>query len=104
MRVSACQLGLCPGTSWAAATVCSHFNTRSAAAPSNRLYVGNLSWATGNDELMGAFASFGSTEARVIQDRETNRSKVRRGAVKFSANSGHTPLRVAPGLRLRHVC
>lgn len=45
-------------------------------APSNRLYIGNLSWSTGTDELTEAFTPYGATEARVIMDRETGRSKV----------------------------
>ena len=41
-----------------------------------RLYVGNLAFATPNDELQAAFAAFGAVEsATVIMDRETGRSK-----------------------------
>ena len=40
------------------------------------IYAGNLSYDTGDDELRGAFAAFGEvTSAKVIQDRETGRSK-----------------------------
>ena len=41
-----------------------------------RLYVGNLAFATTNDELKAAFEAFGAVEsATVIMDRETGRSK-----------------------------
>ena len=42
----------------------------------NKVYVGNLSWGIGDNELKKAFAEFGEvTEARVIIDRMTRRSK-----------------------------
>jgi cold-inducible RNA-binding protein len=42
----------------------------------NRLYVGNLSFNTSDDELRNAFAGAGEvSEARVITDRETGRSR-----------------------------
>jgi cold-inducible RNA-binding protein len=41
-----------------------------------RIYVGNLSYQTQNDDLEQAFAAFGDVEsATVIMDRDTNRSK-----------------------------
>jgi cold-inducible RNA-binding protein len=41
-----------------------------------KLFVGNLSWGVSNDDLMAAFSEFGSvTEARVMTDRETGRSR-----------------------------
>lgn len=41
-----------------------------------RLYVGNLSFNTSDDELRAAFASAGEvSEARVITDRDTGRSR-----------------------------
>ena len=41
-----------------------------------RLYVGNLAFATTNDELKAAFEAFGAVEsATVIMDRDTGRSK-----------------------------
>ena len=41
-----------------------------------KLYVGNLSYNVGNDDLQQMFASFGSvTSAQLITDRETKRSK-----------------------------
>jgi len=41
-----------------------------------KLYVGNLSWHTTDEELRQAFERFGSvTDARVITDRETGRSR-----------------------------
>ena len=41
-----------------------------------RLYVGNLAFATTNDELKAAFEAFGAVDsATVIMDRDTGRSK-----------------------------
>jgi len=41
-----------------------------------KLFVGNLSWNTGDDGLYEAFSQFGEvTEAKVILDRETGRSR-----------------------------
>ena len=43
---------------------------------SKKLFVGGLSWDTNDDSLHAAFASFGEvTEAKVITDRETGRSR-----------------------------
>jgi cold-inducible RNA-binding protein len=43
---------------------------------SNKIFVGGLSWSTNDDALRSAFESFGNVdEARVIQDRETGRSR-----------------------------
>ena len=43
---------------------------------SNRLYVGNLAFHTTEDVLLDAFAKIGSvTEAKLIIDRETGRSR-----------------------------
>lgn len=40
------------------------------------IYVGNLSYETRDSDLHDAFAAFGSVDsARVVIDRETNRSK-----------------------------
>lgn len=40
------------------------------------LYVGNLSFSTGNDDLRTAFERFGNvSDARVVMDRETGRSR-----------------------------
>lgn len=42
----------------------------------NKLYVGNLSYATTEEELKGLFASAGTVASvEVIKDRETGRSK-----------------------------
>jgi RNA recognition motif-containing protein len=41
-----------------------------------RLYVGNLSYGTTNDNLQQLFAQFGNVvSAQVVQDRDTGRSK-----------------------------
>lgn len=41
-----------------------------------KLYVGNLSWGTGDDELRTAFEPYGNVlSARVVLDRETQRSR-----------------------------
>ncbi|KAM0350526.1 hypothetical protein ACHAPU_003007 [Fusarium lateritium] len=43
---------------------------------SAKLFVGGLAWATTDDTLREAFSQFGEvTEARVIFDRETQRSR-----------------------------
>lgn len=43
---------------------------------SKKLYVGNLAYSVGNDDLEQAFASFGTvTSATVLTDRDTGRSK-----------------------------
>lgn len=40
------------------------------------LYVGNLPWATTEDDLMRAFSQHGTVHsARIITDRETGRSR-----------------------------
>ncbi|MBF0359734.1 MAG: RNA-binding protein [Oligoflexia bacterium] len=41
-----------------------------------KIYVGNLSWGTTENELSDLFSKFGSVEsARIIKDKETGRSK-----------------------------
>jgi cold-inducible RNA-binding protein len=43
---------------------------------SKKLFVGGLSWGTTDDRLKEAFARFGEvTEAKIINDRETGRSR-----------------------------
>lgn len=43
---------------------------------SKKLFVGGLAWATTDDSLKAAFASFGNiVEAKVILERETKRSR-----------------------------
>ena len=42
----------------------------------NKLFIGGLSWGTDDDALREAFLSFGDiTDAKVITDRETGRSR-----------------------------
>jgi RNA recognition motif-containing protein len=41
-----------------------------------RLFVGNLPWSIGDDELRDLFSEFGDvTDSKVINDRETGRSR-----------------------------
>jgi cold-inducible RNA-binding protein len=43
---------------------------------SKKLFVGSLSWNTTDDDLRRAFETFGEvTDAKVISDRETGRSR-----------------------------
>jgi cold-inducible RNA-binding protein len=43
---------------------------------SNKLFIGSLSWDTSDDGLRNAFERFGEiTEAKVITDRDTGRSR-----------------------------
>jgi RNA recognition motif-containing protein len=43
---------------------------------SKKIYVGNLSWNTTEDALFSNFEQYGKvTSARIITDRETNRSR-----------------------------
>lgn len=43
---------------------------------SNKLFVGGLSWDTSDNSLMAAFSTHGDvTDAKVITDRETGRSR-----------------------------
>jgi RNA recognition motif-containing protein len=53
-----------------------------------KIFVGGLSWNTNDDTLRQAFERFGNVdEAKVIQDRETSRSRGF-GFVTFSDNDG----------------
>lgn len=55
---------------------------------SKKLFVGGLAWATTDDGLRQAFDRFGEiTEAKVITDRETGRSRGF-GFVTFSDDDG----------------
>jgi RNA recognition motif-containing protein len=55
---------------------------------SNKIFVGGLSWNTNDDTLRRAFEAHGQVdEARVIQDRETGRSRGF-GFVTFSDGAG----------------
>jgi len=43
---------------------------------SKSLYVGNLSWTTGEDEVRTAFEAYGEvTSVKLIEDRETGRPR-----------------------------
>ena len=53
-----------------------------------KLFVGGLSWNTNDDALRQAFERFGTVDdAKVIQDRETGRSRGF-GFVTFSSDDG----------------
>jgi len=53
-----------------------------------KIFVGGLSWNTNDDTLRQAFERFGNVdEAKVIQDRETGRSRGF-GFVTFSSDDG----------------
>ena len=55
---------------------------------SKKLFVGGLSWGTTDDGLQGAFSQFGEiSEAKVITDRETGRSRGF-GFVTFADDEG----------------
>ena len=57
---------------------------------SKKLFVGGLSWDTNDSSLIQAFQGFGDvTEAKVISDRETGRSRGF-GFVTFSDDSAAT--------------
>jgi RNA recognition motif-containing protein len=54
---------------------------------SNKIYVGNLSYDVANDTLAEKFAEYGTVNsAKVIMDRDTNRSKGF-GFVEMSSSS-----------------
>ncbi len=57
---------------------------------SKRIFVGGLAWATDDDALREAFEAFGEvTDAKVITDRETGRSRGF-GFVTFASNEAMT--------------
>ena len=57
---------------------------------SNKLFVGGLAWATDDNSLRNAFEEYGEvTEAKVILDRETGRSRGF-GFVTFADSSSAT--------------
>lgn len=68
---------------------------------SNKLFVGGLAWATDDKGLRDAFAAFGEvTDAKVITDRETGRSRGF-GFVTFeNANDARTAMDAMNGAEL----
>jgi RNA recognition motif-containing protein len=60
-----------------------------------KLFVGGLAWATGDDSLRSHFEQYGEvTEAKVVTDRETGRSRGF-GFVTFSEENGASTARDA---------
>ncbi|KAJ1911107.1 hypothetical protein IWQ60_010303 [Tieghemiomyces parasiticus] len=55
-------------------------------APKAQLFVGSLPWSVTGDDLMALFAQFNPTDANVLFDRETGRSKGY-GFIKFNSES-----------------
>jgi cold-inducible RNA-binding protein len=66
-----------------------------------KLFCGGLAWATDDDSLRAAFEEFGTvTEAKVIQDRQTGRSRGF-GFVTFENNEeGQAAIEKMDGARL----
>ncbi|MCK5130699.1 MAG: RNA-binding protein [Candidatus Sabulitectum sp.] len=64
------------------------------------LYVGNLSWGVDDDALRNFFESYGEvTEARVITDRESGRSRGF-GFVEMPEEAGRNALSQGEGAEL----
>lgn len=54
----------------------SYIENRESKMEKNKLYVGNLSWETTENALQDLFAEAGEViSAKIITDRDTNRSK-----------------------------
>ena len=68
---------------------------------SNKLFVGGLSWDTNDQSLARAFESYGEvTDAKVISDRDTGRSRGF-GFVTFSdANDARSAMQAMDGANL----
>ncbi|QQR82956.1 RNA-binding protein [Candidatus Peregrinibacteria bacterium] len=66
-----------------------------------KLFVGSLAWATTNEELSEFFSQYGTvTDAFVVRDRETKRSKGF-GFVEFeNDDEGHAAIQAANGANL----
>jgi len=77
--VPALVLGICPGDGAPDRSTVRDSRTnvlKNGVALSSKLFVGGLAWGTTDQGLRDAFASYGSiTEAKVIQDRDTGRSR-----------------------------
>lgn len=68
---------------------------------SNKLFVGGLSWDTNDDGLRNAFGQHGQvTEARVVLDRETGRSRGFGFVTMASPDMAQTAMRELDGRTL----
>src|SRR3984957_19327401 len=68
---------------------------------SNKLFVGNLSFDTTENDLQDAFAAFGTvTEANLMMDRMTNRP---RGFAFVTMSSGEAAQKAIDGLNGREL-
>jgi RNA recognition motif-containing protein len=67
----------------------------------NKLFVGGLSWNTSDEGLRRAFESFGTvTDAKVITDRETGRSRGFGFVTLSDAAAAETAIRAMDGKEL----
>jgi cold-inducible RNA-binding protein len=68
---------------------------------SNKLFVGGLSWGTDDELLRSAFADHGTvTDAKVITDRETGRSRGFGFVTMSDANAAQTAIQAMDGKSL----
>ena len=62
-----------------------------------RLFVGNLPWSIGDDELRDLFSEFGEvTDSKVIKDRDTGRSRGF-GFIEMDDESGEAAIKGLDG-------
>ncbi len=66
-----------------------------------RIYVGNLPWSVGDDDLRNLFANYGDVrDAKVISDRETGRSRGFGFVEMEDSTSGNTAVEALNGHEL----
>ncbi|MFT7517356.1 MAG: RNA recognition motif-containing protein [Myxococcota bacterium] len=62
-----------------------------------RLFVGNLPWSIGDDELRDLFSEYGEvTDSKVINDRETGRSRGF-GFIEMDGDAGDAAIKALDG-------